>query len=87
MEVTRLRFQDLLGEGNDEEVQLTRGQMLLLCLNGLFEKIETNLVKLANHLRCVPALKSQGELLEDAWNRMVCKLHNTLNTVIVGNEA
>ena len=73
MEMTRLRFQDLLGEGGcvEEEVRLTQGQMLLLCLNGLFEKVENGLIKLASHLQNMPPVKSHGELLEDAQHRMV----------------
>lgn len=71
MEMTRLRFQDLLGEGVDEEVRLTQGQMLLLCLNGLFEKVETGLVKLANHLKSMSTEKTNLELIEDARHRMV----------------
>lgn len=73
MEMTRLRFQDLLGEGGciEEEVRLTQGQMLLLCLNGLFEKVENGLIKLANHLQNMPPAKNHVELLEDAQHRMV----------------
>ncbi len=73
MEMTRLRFQDLLGEGGcvEEEVRLTQGQMLLLCLNGLFEKVENGLIKLANHLQNMPPVKNNVELLEDVQHRMV----------------
>lgn len=71
MEMTRLRFQDLLGEGIAGEVRLTQGQMLLLCLNGLFEKVETGLLKLEHHLKTMPALENHMELLEDAQHRMV----------------
>lgn len=73
MEMTRLRFQDLLGEGGcvEEEIRLTQGQMLLLCLNGLFEKVENGLIKFANHLQNMPPVKNNVELLEDAQHRMV----------------
>lgn len=71
MEMTRLRFQDLLGEGIEEEVRLTQGQMLLLCLNGLFEKVETGLVKLANHLKSMPPIKTNVEVIEEARHKMV----------------
>ena len=47
MEITLLRFQDLLGEGTSgDDLRLTQGQMLLLGLNGLFEKMETSLLNL-----------------------------------------
>lgn len=71
MEMTRLRFQDLLGEGIDGEIRLTQGQMLLLCLNGLFEKVESGLVKLANYLKTMPAVENHMELLEETQHRMV----------------
>ena len=72
MEMTRLRFQDLLGEAVDEQqLRLSQGQMLLLCLNGLFDKVESGLVKLANHLRNQPVPKQRPELLEQVGNRMV----------------
>ena len=70
--MTRLRFQDLLGEAVDEQqLRLSQGQMLLLCLNGLFDKVESGLVKLANHLKNLPAPKQRPELLEQVGNRMV----------------
>lgn len=70
--MTRLRFQDLLGEAVDEQqLRLSQGQMLLLCLNGLFDKVESGLVKLANHLKNQPVPKHRPELLEQVANRMV----------------
>ena len=70
--MTRLRFQDLLGEAVDEQqLRLSQGQMLLLCLNGLFDKVESGLVKLANHLKNQPVPKQRPELLEQVGNRMV----------------
>ena len=70
--MTRLRFQDLLGEAVDEQqLRLSQGQMLLLCLNGLFDKVESGLVKLANHLKNQPVPKQRPELLEQVANRMV----------------
>ena len=51
--MTRLRFQDLLGEGSDQQVQLTQAQMVLLCLNGLFEKVENGLVRLSHQLHAM----------------------------------
>ena len=70
--MTRLRFQDLLGEAVDEQqLRLSQGQMLLLCLNGLFDKVESGLVKLANHLKNQSVPKQRPELLEQVGNRMV----------------
>ena len=70
--MTRLRFQDLLGEAVDEQqLRLSQGQMLLLCLNGLFDKVESGLVKLANHLKNQSVPKQRPELLEQVANRMV----------------
>ena len=85
MEMTRLRFQDLLGEGGciEEEVRLTQGQMLLLCLNGLFEKVENGLIKLANHLQNMPPAKNHVELLEDAQHRMLKSVkRNTISFLL-----
>lgn len=77
MEITLLRFQDLLGEGASDDVHLTQGQMLLLGLNGLFEKIETSLLGLANVLKqqhwatISSAASSSFEPLKQAWRLMV----------------
>lgn len=54
MEMTRLGFQDLLSEG--ENGSLTQGQMLLLGLNGLFEKIESSLIKFVEFTKNCSAL-------------------------------
>jgi hypothetical protein len=65
MEMTQLRFQDLLGGGGSvESVRLTRGKMLLLCLNGLFEKVENGLIKLANHLKICRQSKTTWNFLK-----------------------
>ncbi|KAK4015632.1 hypothetical protein OUZ56_030607 [Daphnia magna] len=82
MEMTRLRFQDLLGEGIDGEVRLTQGQMLLLCLNGLFEKVESGLVKLANYLKTMPAVENHMELLEETQHRMKTEFDNLEDTLL-----
>lgn len=77
MEITLLRFQDLLGEGASDDVHLTQGQMLLLGLNGLFEKMETGLLSLANVLKqqhwaaANVAANSSFEPLKQAWRLMV----------------
>lgn len=71
MEITRLRFQDLISDGANEDSHLTRGQMLLLGLNGLFEKIESNLIKLAHQLKNPSIPDPACVLIENARKRMV----------------
>lgn len=72
MENTRLRFQDLISDGGiEEDAHLTRGQMLLLGLNGLFEKIESNLITLANQLKNPEIPDPSCEIIENARKRMV----------------
>lgn len=71
MEITRLRFQDLLGESGDENARLTQGQMLLLGLNGLFEKMESNLMKFADQLKNLTALDVHLDFVEDIFKKMV----------------
>ena len=52
MEMTSLRFQDLLSEAgtNGEAKSMAPGHMLLLCLNGLFDKMECGLLNLTQIL-------------------------------------
>lgn len=74
MDATRLRLQNLLSDSNTDNSRLTQGQMLLLGLNGLFEKIETSLIKLADQLRSSTS-DFTCEFVEKARKRMVKLLY------------
>ena len=52
MSSTKLRFNELLGQADEEDdTNLTRGQMLFQGLNGLFEKMETDFLEWSSRVK------------------------------------
>lgn len=67
-----MRFQDLLDDSADESnPRLTQGQMLILGLNGLFEKMEASLVKLAERIKNAPVESTASTLFHNIREKMV----------------
>ena len=70
MEMTRLGYMDLLGEGLQNAEELSQGQMLLLGLNGLFDKAESNLLKLVGSLKDMPIPDNKLAALGESRDKM-----------------
>ena len=74
MEITILRFEDLLEEaanGKDHDAGLAPGQMLLLAFNGLFEKIESSLLNVMGQLKDCQSngiLENFMDSLKESWS-------------------
>lgn len=76
MNSTKLRFHELLGQGDEEDdTNLTRGQMLLQGLNGLFEKVESDFIEWATRAKLDDDAQ-QTNLLIEAREKLVSS--NTL---------
>ena len=71
MNSTKLRFTELMGQGDEEDdANLTRGQMLLQGLNGLFEKIESDFIEWTTRAK-LEDNSLQSNLLIEAREKVV----------------
>lgn len=85
MDITRLGYQDLLGEGQDD-AELSQGQMLLLGLNGLFEKLESNLLRLVESLKTVAIPESNLAILAETRERVEVELFGHLDGTLLAQR-